>query len=294
MIAILDIQHAGKPGKNDLGASHDLNGDGLISQGEREAELTPIYAERAREVLEAAGVTVIIERSGAYSSRHKRAAKVAAGHDGPVAYVACHLNAGGGDYGLAIADFRSDGGQRLARALSVELAKQFSRPEVGRQIRGVTGPKKNPGYPHALTWDRMPRHEGAQMWPRPWGTIAGIYDGPENLSGVCFEPLFIDSHAHLIDCVGLRRVGDSLAIDLISAVLDVALPLKALLPPPIGAIAEAADRAAINAALTAIAGALSVDPDRIEARAQVAASRGHHLVAARRAARAQRIRDRRS
>ena len=39
MIVILDRQHYGKPGKNDLGAGADLNHDGKVESDEREARL---------------------------------------------------------------------------------------------------------------------------------------------------------------------------------------------------------------------------------------------------------------
>ena len=59
-LVILDIQHAGKPGKYDLGASHDINNDGVIEQWEHEAKLTPIYARAAKAQLEKACVTGIL------------------------------------------------------------------------------------------------------------------------------------------------------------------------------------------------------------------------------------------
>lgn len=184
-LVILDIQHRGKPGKEDLGASHDFDGDGLVEQGENEAELTPLYAESAKAALEAAGVDVVVLDSGSYASRWKRAAALAKKVDGPVAYVACHLNAGaepGKGYGLVCYDHRSSGGARMAREVGAELTRAFSRDELSRVIadqRAATG-QEGSGFPRAIH------------------TIAGIYDGPGNLSGICFEPIFLDAHAELL------------------------------------------------------------------------------------------------
>jgi hypothetical protein len=184
-LVILDIQHAGRPGKNDLGASHDFDGDGLVEQGENEAELTPLYADAAKEALEALGVQVEVFRSQSYKQRWKRAAKKAAEVDGPVAYVACHLNAGaetGKGYGLVCFDSRSSGGARLARDVGKELELEFSADEVSRVI-----------------WDARAATGNPTSWfPRAIHTISGIYDGPANLSGICFEPLFLDAHSELL------------------------------------------------------------------------------------------------
>jgi len=217
MRAILDIQHKGKPGKNDLGAAHDLDGDGVIEQFENEAELTPIYAEHAKRALELAGVDVVILDRGAYTTRHKKAGDLAAEWSGPVAYVACHLNKGRGDYGLVVHDYRSTGGNLLATRLRASLLKAL-RPEVRRVINGRTGPERRPATSaSAAAWDQMPTTGGVQHWPRPWYTIRGIYDGPPNISGVCFEPCFMDSHADLVkvDGDGLERIGRALAAGLL-------------------------------------------------------------------------------
>ena len=189
-LVILDLQHIGKPGKKDLGASHDLDGDGLISQGENEADMTPIYADAAKTALEAVGVEVEIVKKGAYSTRWKNASKRAKSFDGPVAYVACHLNKGGGDYGLVCFDYRSAGGRRMAREIAAELSLGFSSSELRRVIaddRAATG-NQDSGFPRAFY------------------TISGIYDGPSNLSGVCFEPLFLDTHSTLLGGLSEREI----------------------------------------------------------------------------------------
>jgi len=211
MLAILDIQHAGKPGKNDLGASHDLDGDGVIGTMEHEAELTPIYAAAAREYLIKQGAAVVILTAGSYASRHKKASTLAKAHAGPVAYVACHLNAGGGDYSLVVHDYRSGTGATLATSLSRALRKRLKPLGVPRGFTGRTGPPSRPSNPPGLLWDAMPTFEGSQMWPRAWVTLAGVYDGPVNISGVCFEPCFMDSHSELCGPDGLEVIGRALA-----------------------------------------------------------------------------------
>lgn len=215
MLVILDLQHRGKPGKNDLGASHDLNGDGVIQAHEREANLTPIYAAAARMVLERAGCEVEILQRGAYSTRHKRAAELASEARGLVAYVACHLNKGGGDYGLVCYDFRSGNGGTLATEIARMMRKRFAG-EVRRVLTGAAAPEHRPAGIAGRRWDLLPKFDGAVMWPRPFATIRGIYAGPGNLSGVCFEPLFMDTHSDLCNEAGLERIGEALAAGLLA------------------------------------------------------------------------------
>ncbi len=191
MLVILDLQHIGKPGKKDLGGAHDLDGDGLVEQGENEADLTPIYVEAAVETLQAQGIHTEVLSKGSYAERWKQAAKLANVVNGPVAYVACHLNMGEGDYGLVCFDDRSAGGARMAREIGAELTQAFSRPELRRVISD----------PRAAT----------SNFPRALNTIKGIYKGPANLSGVCFEPLFLDSHATLLGALTEREAAEKLA-----------------------------------------------------------------------------------
>jgi N-acetylmuramoyl-L-alanine amidase len=223
MLAILDLQHRGKPGSNDLGASHDLDGDGVVEAMEHEANLTPIYAAAARSKLEAMGAEVLVLDSGWYATRHKAAGKAAAEHAGAAVYVACHLNAGGGDYGLVCHDYRSGRGAGAATEIALKLRKHLA-PELRRALVGATAPTTRPTDSTAAAWDALPRYEGALLWPRAWSTLSGIYSGPGNVCGVCFEPAFIDTSAHrgLLTDDGLRRVGDALASGLLSYFATVA------------------------------------------------------------------------
>lgn len=82
------------------------------------------------------------------------------------------------------------------------------------------------------------------------------------------------------------------ALELLAALVDAAVPLRALLPAPWGELAEQHDGAAVLAGLELLEGVLRKEPDKIEQRAEKAAQRGHFLVAARRRARARRLRQR--
>ena len=177
-LVILDRQHVGKPGKDDRGAS---NGD-LI-----ETDLTAAYIAAARDALERSGVDVLVLEWGWYSSRHEYAREAAKAVTGKCAYVACHVNAGGGSYGLVCYDSRSKAGKSLSDAVSATL-----EPLAGKSRSEAASPEN---------------------WGNAYNTIKGIYEGPGNLSGICYEPGFIDSDDHrgLWYADGLVRVGEALA-----------------------------------------------------------------------------------
>jgi N-acetylmuramoyl-L-alanine amidase len=190
-LVIFDRQHYGKPGRQDLGAVADLDGDGLREAHEAEANLTPVYIAAAVEALHAAGIDTLVIEAGSYADRHRQANAVARARPrSSVVYVACHLNAGGGSHGLVIHDPRSAGGKALAVAVADGL--KAGLPE----LKAVK----------AASWE--------QGYPRAKGTIEGIYAGPGNISGVCFEPFFVDNPsvaAVLATPEGLARVGRALA-----------------------------------------------------------------------------------
>ena len=191
MVLILDRQHYGKPDQDDLGAGADLDGDGVVELYEREANLTLIYINAAKELAEAEGHTVYILDYGWYSSRHEKAIEIAREHpDDMCAYIACHLNAGGGDYSLTLHDYRSRGGEKLAKAISLEMSAQV--PEIRRHLSQAASP---------------------EQWTNGYYTIKGIYAGPGNLSGMCFEPVFMDNvdHQALLTDEGLTILGQALA-----------------------------------------------------------------------------------
>ena len=175
-IIIFDRQHYGKPGKNDQGAGFDIDDDGVVETQERETQLTPLYYLPAKAMLEALGHRVVVLDQGWYSHRHKQANQIARDNPGvPVAYIACHINAGRGSYSALIHDSQSTGGAVLARALGDALT--LATLQGIDRVRVVQGSPTN-------------------GWKRGYTTIKGIYAGPSNISGVCFEPYFIDNAAH--------------------------------------------------------------------------------------------------
>ena len=180
---ILDWQHHGKPGKDDHGASFE---------GLRETDLSSAYINAAKDALELAGVPVLVLAYGWYSPRHTYAREAAKAVTGKCVYVACHVNAGGGSYGLVCYDKRSGAGKLLSDAVSSELEKL-----VGKSRSEAASPSS---------------------WTNAYNTISGVYEGPANLSGICFEPGFIDSeeNRHLWYADGLVRVGEALAAGILN------------------------------------------------------------------------------
>ncbi len=176
MIVILDRQHIGKPGKSDLGAWADLDGDGKRGTHEMEANLTPLYIKGAQQYLEIRKHEAPVFDTGWYSERQARANELALNHpDLSVAYITCHLNAGKGDYSCVFYDQRSMAGKALAEHI-VDAIK-------GLELDGVKRVLAKPSRR-----DDWTKHA--------WNTVRNIHNGPANISGVCFEPLFIDNEAH--------------------------------------------------------------------------------------------------
>jgi hypothetical protein len=85
------------------------------------------YAMNVAEQLEAAGVRVVVLEHGEYRERHAQAGEEARGAR-RAAYVACHVNAGGGDYGLVVFDGRSVAGRALAGRLVEALLIGYGDP----------------------------------------------------------------------------------------------------------------------------------------------------------------------
>jgi len=192
VLVILERAHIGKPGRHDLGAGADLDGDGLVEVHEREAELTPLYINAARDYLESKGHEVTIIEKGTYRERQEAACALARDQAGPVAYVACHLNAGGGSYGLTIHDHRSSMGSRLAHCVATSL-RAFAFDGMSKVVVGATAP--------------------GGSWPRAWGCVRHVYTGPANVCAMLFEPLFLDQPKHhkWLTPDGLQAVGYALA-----------------------------------------------------------------------------------
>jgi N-acetylmuramoyl-L-alanine amidase len=179
-LVVLDRGHVGKPGGDELGAWADLDLDGKPDVVEQEAIMTAKYILAAEIRLRELGHQVVCMGDGRYADRHARVN----GYKADV-YVQCHVNAGMGDYGLAIHDSRSSGGKRLAGLIAAELREL---PELSRAVVGDT-----------------------VAFPRAAACIQGVYSG--KAVGICYEPFFIDRPGHhpLTSPEGLASVGWALA-----------------------------------------------------------------------------------
>lgn len=190
MLVCLSRDHVGKPDKlKDTGASADLDHNGKVSVAEQEAILTAQYILAAEIRMRELGHDVIVISDGRYSDRHTRVNGYAKVYPGKVAYVACHLNAGGGAYGSCFFDERSKAGPLLATAVANKLRAAFSELASVKVFGAAPG----------------------GTWANAYATISGVYDG--RAVGVCFEPCFMDGpHAtELLSTNGLTRIGGALA-----------------------------------------------------------------------------------
>lgn len=206
MLLIFDIQHTGRPSKpGDMGAAYDLDGDGVTGEdGEREVDLVRQYVAEAGSYALSLGCQVLHIDAGEYSDRHRFAiAKARANPTKRAAYLACHMNAGGGRYALVRPDARSSSGKLLATAVSRSLSL----------LPGIQFSRRDPLYGSAALAAKAghPASEAA-WWTRGYSCIDGIYSGPANLSAVLVEPAFIDSKEHrpLLTPAGLRSIGRAL------------------------------------------------------------------------------------
>jgi hypothetical protein len=207
-LLILDIQHRGNPNRPDsYGAHIDLDGDGVKEAWEREAALTPDYAAAASWEMARQGHLVCFEPAGPsdYATRWGRAIALAMAHpDMPIVYAACHLNMGGFTKGLVFHDARSSGGYSVAHLVASHLAN----------ISELGGAKAIASYYKARPSEPADRQDPSLHWTRrALYTITGIYSGPRNLCGVCFEPWYLDNpdHRSLATPEGCGRVGGALA-----------------------------------------------------------------------------------
>lgn len=170
MILVLDRQHVGKPGKNDKGATYEINGKTIY-----EVDITQLYIMATRVEAERRGHRVILIDKGWYDDRHSLAKQVARDNpDEMVVYYACHTNAGGGSYALFAYDERSELGKRIAAGLAHAM--------VDADLPGISRVRA----PHANHTE----------WANCFHTIDGIFSGPANIAGCCIEPGFPDNPDH--------------------------------------------------------------------------------------------------
>ena len=167
---ILDVGHVGKP-------APDHRDRGATADGRVESDLAMRYVLAAEVYAVKLGLAVHVVQPGPsgmrYSERHREAVQVAQrDRSRRWLYLQCHLNSAERDprYGLVGYDPRSAAGKRAAELLSASLAVEL-----------------------AGTIDRARAEAAEGDWSRMMSTIAGIYVGPGTLSGVCFEPCFIQS-----------------------------------------------------------------------------------------------------
>jgi N-acetylmuramoyl-L-alanine amidase len=177
MQVFLDRQHRGKPGR--------WNDEGAKNAEMTETYLTSQYIFHAENHLIMHGIDVIVLTDGHYSERHARVNEYV--DTGLSVYIACHINAGGGDYGASFYDYRSTAGSKLAHLIDLSLANLC--PELRTVKRIECRPDD---------WTK-----------NAYYTIKGV----ARPVAICFEPLFIDckDHEPLTTPEGIRRVGVALA-----------------------------------------------------------------------------------
>lgn len=208
----LHIQH--RPWSGDFGASADLDGDGAIEEGERERDMVSGYvAHAARRIVQDGAQVMVIDPwtdpvwPRSYSGVHAALRPMTG------IYVACHVNAGGGDYGMVQHDHRSRLGEATARVVAHHLA---GLPELAEaKVRAVHDDR------HHQMGSEWRDETGRRSWLyRGYGCIMGIYPHA-GIHAVLVEPFFLDRPAHqvLASGDGLRRVGEALGAGLVSALL---------------------------------------------------------------------------
>lgn len=190
LLVFLDRQHSGKPARvRDRGAWGDLDQDGRVAVEEGEAFYVGTYLWHAERRLVELGHSVLPISDGSYPARHARVLSYAAASSADkFAYIAGHMNAGGGTYASCYYDARSVQGPLLASAILDRL-----RPlSLISAVKAVAA--NHDTYPNALA------------------TIAGIYK--TRAVGVCYEPAFLDAPMHrpLLASDGLRVLGEALAL----------------------------------------------------------------------------------
>lgn len=116
MLIALSIDHAGKP-------NHPADRGAVAADGTTEVDLTRRYVAAADRELRRLGHDCIVLSDGAYADRWKRADSYRAD-----VYVACHVDAGGGDRGTVYYDARSKRGAALAEAVASILSRTVPWP----------------------------------------------------------------------------------------------------------------------------------------------------------------------
>lgn len=195
MFVIFDIQHGRiKNGVEDKGASFDINNDG---KKEYERDLVKKYVDYAASSLEDKGIPCeIIYTHENYSTRQKRCIQKAKDNrDQFYLYIACHLNAGQGNYAVFIHDERSSNGKKYAQRIT-DSFKKFK-----------------------LTQRSLCRFCNTDDWSRAYYCIKGIWSAPSNMCAVLLEPAFLDNPDHfylLNNEEGLKKIAKALVEGILS------------------------------------------------------------------------------
>ena len=181
MVVFFDIGHGGRV-VNGL-----FNQDpGATFQGLREVDLVEAYVSKARKALRDRKISSVVLSYGPYYQRQAYANSIAEKYpDEQFLYLACHVNSAEkpGDYALVLHDGRSKKGKGSAEKLGIFL---------GARVLSTS----------TEDWTKN-AHE----------TIDGIYNGSNNICGLCFEPFFINhpSSAEKRTEAGLQVLGNQLA-----------------------------------------------------------------------------------
>ena len=187
MIVYIDRQHSGQVHKIDSrGAGVDLDGNGTKEAQEMEAHWTGYLSLMLESNLIDMGYKVIPISDGTYSQRHDRVNEYSQKFDCPQVYLAMHLNAGGGNYGAMFYDHRSEMGVGLARHICDSLADAVDEIPQFKHIEA-----------HPDNWTKNAYH-----------TIKGI----GKPVAICSEPIFMDTHKHLISLQGFAKIALGMAV----------------------------------------------------------------------------------
>jgi hypothetical protein len=187
MIVYIDRQHAGKPNKiDDRGAGADIDGNGTKDTHEMEAHWTGYLALMLESKLMMMGYHVMPISDGTYSQRHERVNEYAKLFPGEKQiYLAMHLNAGGGDYCAMFYHHQSTSGKDLAIEICNGI-QQF-QPEITKYKQIAAQP---------TDWTE-----------HAYNTIKGV----QKPIAICSEPLFMDTHKHLISIEGFSKLALGIA-----------------------------------------------------------------------------------
>lgn len=176
LLVAATIGHAGRRSRwGDRGATHE---------GVEEVSVVRHYTDALDRELRRLGHSCVLLSDGEYRVQWARVD----GYGADV-YLACHANAGRGDYGLVLHDYRSRRGAELAALVAEEQARA-----MGWTVRAA---------PCRPDTDGRPRDGD---YAEAWSTIAGV-----DAVALCLEPYFLDGPRRSAFLAGLGAVGEATA-----------------------------------------------------------------------------------